>query len=1129
MKPSPRHRRLGALFASVAALTVGAAAARAQPTVTATDALEAGFRAPPNSARPRVWWHWMNGNVTKDGIQKDLEWMSRVGIGGLQNFDAALTTPQVVDRRLAYMSPEWKDAFRFSASLADRLGLELAIAASPGWSETGGPWVTPKDAIKKLVWSETVVTGGRPFSGVVPSPPKGTGPFADMPRVGGLASHAEQAVEHYEDVAVLAFPMPSRPPPQMPRMTSAGGPIDAALLTDSSYGQSLDLQREAPGGEASVIIAYASPQTVRSATVALKPEGRSIFSPGDILPVLEAETSPGQWRKVAELPILADIPTTASFAPITAARFRVRFQPQKVPTNAERLSAAPGAVTDAYRPTVVPTVVSVAEVRLSDEPKVDRFEAKAGFSVARDYYEVEAAGPADEPGIPKERVIDLTGRLRPDGRLDWTPPPGRWKVMRLGWSLTGTLNHPATAEATGLEVDKIDRAAVERYMDHYLGMFRDTVGPDLMGARGLRAVLTDSIEVGAFNWTPALPQKFAELRGYDLKPWLPALAGEIVGSRAETDRFLYDFRRTIGDLVASEHYGGVAAAAHRYGLTYYGEALEAGRPSLGDDMTIRSHADIPMAAYWTSRPGGVQRVVFLADMKGAASVAHVYGQNLVAAESLTSGFNPWAHAPADLKPFIDLEFAYGINRPVIHTSVHQPVDDKKPGLSLFVFGQYFNRHETWAEMAKPWVDYISRSSFMLQQGRYFADVAYFFGEESPLTGLYQYGGPADAPKLYAYDFLNPDALQGEVRVEGGQVVTKAGASYRAIYLGGSSHRMTLATLRRLRDLAQAGATIIGQPPKSSPTLNDDPGEFAALVSQLWGSGQTTRVGSGRVIVASHPDVALAGLGLKPDFELLNAPESNVLFLHRKLPDGEVYFLTNRRSQAESVEARFRVSGLRPEIWRAETGQAEPASYRIEGDQTVVKLDMLPQDAVFVVFRGMADQPARRIETRQLTRVGTVDGAWRLEFQPGRGAPPSLEARDLKSLTDLEDPGVRYFSGVITYKTSFQAPRGYKPGAPLTLDLGRVGDVAEVLVNGTPVATAWKAPYRVEIGPATRRGRNALEVRVANLWVNRLIGDAQPGANKITFTTLPTYKPDAPLRPSGLMGPVELLQPVPRKD
>ena len=253
-------------------------------------------------------------------------------------------------------------------------------------------------------------------------------------------------------------------------------------------------------------------------------------------------------------------------------------------------------------------------------------------------------------------------------------------------------------------------------------------------------------------------------------------------------------------------------------------------------------------------------------MKGASSVAHIYGQNLTAAESLTSNSQFWAHAPSDLKPVIDFAFASGVNLPVIHTSVHQPVDDKKPGLSLAIFGQFFNRHESWAEMAKPWIDYIARTSFILQQGRNVADVAYFYGEEAPLVELYRLGPPKDAPRQHAWDFINADALLNAVSVENGDVVAKGGARYKAIYLGGSSARMTLPVLRRLAELVEAGATLIGAAPKDSPSLADDAAAYADARAKLWPQGKSATLGKGRVLVSNDPDQALASVGVAPAFQ-----------------------------------------------------------------------------------------------------------------------------------------------------------------------------------------------------------------------------------------------------------------------
>jgi hypothetical protein len=232
-------------------------------------------------------------------------------------------------------------------------------------------------------------------------------------------------------------------------------------------------------------------------------------------------------------------------------------------------------------------------------------------------------------------------------------------------------------------------------------------------------------------------------------------------------------------------------------------------------------------------------------------------------------------------------------------------------------------------------------------------------------------------------------------------------------------------------------------------------------------------------------------------------------------------VTNGKAQAEHVEARFRVTGRQPEIWRAIDGSAAPLSYRTEGRDTIVPLDVGPEDAFFILFRKPAQTPSRTIALAAVKPVATLSQPWTVRFQPGRGAPAEIAMPTLTALDKSSDPGVRYFSGEATYASSFTLPKGAKAGAPLWLDLGSVGDVAEVRVNGQVAGTSWFAPYRLDVGRLVKPGRNVIEVKVANLWVNRLIGDQQPGAQKITFTAAPTYRPDAPLRPSGLIGPVTL--------
>jgi hypothetical protein len=937
---------------------------------------------------------------------------------------------------------------------------------------------------------------------------------------GADAEHAELP-QHYRDVAVLAYPVTEAPLPLPAAETGAG----AAVAVDALLDERLQTTASLPKGEGdeppTLVYDYGEPVTVRSATLYV-PNARPPFGDPVWLPLLEAE-SEDTWTRLAKLP-LTEAATTVSFEPVTARRFRLVLGPNTEANPFGLGEGAPGAIRMSIFPPPSGDAVPLGTWKLDAEPRVNRAAAKAGYATELNYFDLGTGpGHTRKPVLPDD-VVDLTSRVGADGRLDWTPPAGSdWRILRLGYSLTGKQNHPATADATGLEVDKYDGAAVRRYLTTYLDRYRETAGADLFGAHGLRGLLTDSIEVDESNWTPDMRAKFEQLRGYDPTPWLPALTGAVIGTPEQSEAFLYDFRRTLADLLASEHYGTVAQVAGEYGLIVYGEALEDRRPVLGDDIAMRRHADIPMAAMWMYNRDALPRPTLLGDMKGAASVAHVYGQNLVAAESMTSAWSPWAFAPADLKRVIDLEFAHGINRPVIHTSVHQPLDDRQPGLSLLIFGQYFNRHETWAEMARPWIDYVARTSFLLQQGRNVADIAFFHGEDSPVTALFAMGPPPELPRRFAYDFVNADVLCTQLDVEDDEFVAKSGVRYQALYLGGTSAHMTLPTLRCLADLVGAGATVIGGKPAATPSLADDADEFADLAGRAWAdAGKATS----RVVVNDDADAALAGLGVVPGFECgVPCTDGTVLFVQRATEDADIFFVNNRKSETVTLDARFRVTGKRPELWRAIDGSRTSASFRTEGVQTVVPLELGPEDALFVVFREQTRTRSFEAAEPREDLLASVDKVWTVTFQAGRGAPASVQMESLAPLNESDDPGVRYFSGIASYTSSFELPAGRTRDQALWLDLGAVGDVAEVFVNGKTAGITWFPPYRVDVTDLVRRGQNDVEVRVANLWVNRLIGDKQPGAAPITFTAAPTYEPDAPLRPSGLMGPVQLMKQV----
>ena len=1077
------------------------------------------FQTPPATAKPQIWWHWLDGNISQSGIEKDLAWMHKIGLGGVQNFNASMGTPQIVPKRLDYMSPQWKSAFAEAVASAKAKGMAFTISSSAGWSETGGPWVQPKDGMKKLVWSEETLVGGEAFDGELPKPPSKTGPYQGLRFRDPLAPNDNfHKPTYYQDVAILAYPVSENALPEPKAETGNGQALSASTLLNSDWDNGAELTLEKDKAAPSITYQYTKPFTVRSTTLFI-PDALPPFGSPKYAPVLEAKME-GKWIKVADIP-LTEVPTTVSFPAVSSDIFRLRIAPPPHTAPSGLGSIAPGAmIVDIFGSHS--DKVIVGHWALSAENKIQRAQVKAGYAMAMDYQTLGQT-QSDADAISPQSVINLTSKVSSDGKLNWTPPKGsNWRVVRFGYSLLGTTNHPATPEATGLEVDKLDAAAVKRYVDHYLDLYKQTLKTDNLAKAGIGAMVVDSYEAGSANWTGAMIAKFKALRGYDPTPWLPVLTGSLVGSAKQSEAFLNDFRQTLGDLISTEHYKTIAEEAHKAGLKVYGEALENSRPVLGDDMSMRSYTNYPMAALWSFNLKDGAPTVSVGDMRGAASVAHIYGQNIAAAESFTSIFSPWAFAPADLKRVVDFELVNGINRPVIHSYVHQPVDDKVPGLSLAVFGQYFNRNETWASMAKPWISYIARSSYMLQQGQNQADVAYFYGEENPLTALYKTKLLPDVPTHYAYDFVSKDALLNQLHVDHGDLVAKSGVRYKALYLGEGTERLSYPVLQKIASFVEQGATVAGLPPKEINSLDNDQAGFTRLVHQLW-PVQTTK--QPHVIRSRRIEHVLEDKGIVPDF-IFDAPQTSgkVLFAHRKLADGDLYFVTNQGTKAVELSAKFRSNGYAPSIWNAMDASVHSVPYHDTQGQTQIPLTLNAGQAVFVVMtkdsQHLTTHP-RKLSQHEMT-ISPLYGPWQVTFQANRGAPKEITLSQLMPLNQSKEKGIRYFSGVAHYQTTFEVKdNALLKEKALWLDLGKVGDVARTTINGHDAGISWFPPYQVNIAGLLKAGKNTLDIDVADLWVNRLIGDMQPNAKKVTFTAAPTYLPNAPLRTSGLIGPVTL--------
>ena len=1076
-----------------------------------------GFVNPPHESRPRIWWHWLNGNITADGVQKDLDWMHRIGLGGFHNFDANQFTPQIVAKRLDYMSAPWKSLYKGMIAKADSLGFEMGIAGSPGWSESGGPWVQPKESMKKLVWSETDVMGGTTFDGLLPQPPVTSGAFQGMPT---QAENGWKIPDYYEDIKVLAVRMPDdyvTLESLQPRITtSGGGSFNVSQLSNGDYADGVMLPNKSDGSDTWIQYEFAEPQTFYS--VLQSGGGRQVDGCYSTV-TLQYSTDGIRFSDIAQLNGSGRVHVSAmTFEPVTARYFRLLFHDTPIPQ--EELETNPFAKMFGVKNFKTPGKI-ISEFNLLTIPMINHFIEKAGYSASGLLASFPTPAATERQSIKKADIVDITKQVSADGRLCWSPPSdGHWKVFRIGYSLTGKVNAPAVLEATGLEVDKLDAEAVRRYFNTYLDMYKDASGGQ-MGKQGIHYMITDSWEAECQNWTPRMEANFKQLRGYDMNDFFPALMGYIVENSETSERFLWDYRKTIGDLIVRNHYGTLTEILRERGMERYTESHESQRVMMADGMEIKRDADIPMSAFWTPLDTSLThcRPELTADVKESASVAHLYGKTIVAAESLTAIGNAWGWSPASLKPSADMELAQGLTRFVLHSNVLQPLEDHKPGIGLGPFGHWFNRHETWAEQAKPWIDYLARSCYMLQQGRFVADVLYYYGEDNNITSLFANHLP-DMPNGYTFDFINSDALINSLKVNDGLLKTQSGATYRVLVLDENTARMSLNVLQRLYELVRQGAIVIGKKPLSSPSLMDDDTKWNELANQLWDGQSVTHVGKGQVFSESSLQDVLSQMQVHPDcMTSSDHQNAELLYVHRDLGNKQIYWIDSRNSYSQTININMRVAGMEPEVWDPVTCTISHPSYRIENGRTTVTLELGPYDTCFIVFAKKTDIKEYTAKEETFSPVEYLGQSWTVQFD-GLGCQKTVDFAQLTPWNEHRDYDIRYYSGTAIYTKHVTLKQSID--TEMYLDLGEVSELAEVFVNGQSAGVLWRTPFRCRVDELLREGDNIIQVKVTNLWVNRLIGDEQPGVKRITWTSRKFYDAADPLRQSGMLGPVTLL-------
>ena len=733
---------------------------------------------------------------------------------------------------------------------------------------------------------------------------------------------------------------------------------------------------------------------------------------------------------------------------------------------------------------------------------------------------------SDGPSTPGEEatsasaVVDLTSFLSKDGGLRWNVPEGNWKILRFG-ATVGPRARVSTASADwkGYALDVLDEGAFKRYWDAVVTPLLDDAGP--LAGSTLKYLHTDSWEIEPINWTPTLPAEFKKRRGYDITPWMPVIAGNIVESREASSRFLNDFRRTLGDLAIDNHYKPFLKWAHARGFQIHPES---GGPHVVpiDAQQCLGLSDVPMSEFWAEswkhRIGDPNRFF----VKQPASAAHTTGSNLVMAEGFTTVGPHWQERIwNNLKPSFDKACMEGLNSLVWHAWVCSPDSTGIPGQQYFA-GTHLNPKVTWFSRGKPFFDYINRCQVMLQRGVPVSDVLYYYGNHVPNYTQLRDQDPAGVGKGYDYDVITEDALLSRVSVKDGRLVLPEGTSYRVLLLP-DYDAISLPVLRKVREFVAAGASVAGPKPKEASGLVEaDKGdaEVKQLADALWSPAAKQRVGN-----VKTGRKALDTLGLTEDFSYVGGDEKTAVgYVHRRDGDAEIYFVTSRGERPESLQCSFRVTGKVAELWDPVSGGCTLAGESKEKNGiTTLPLDFNPCGSVFVVFRDASAK--QKANSPQMTTAMELTGPWTVSFDPEWGGPATAAFDQLISWTERPEPGIKYYSGTATYRKTFDFRAASSSAEEeFTLDLGAVAELAEVRLNGKSLGIVWSPPFRVNLTTALKPAGNQLEIDIVNFWPNRIIGDASLTTNQhVTQTNIRKLTVETKLMESGLLGPVRILK------
>ncbi|WP_347840164.1 glycosyl hydrolase [uncultured Draconibacterium sp.] len=1045
------------------------------------DSIVTDFKIPTEDNTVWCYWYWINDDISKEGITKDLEAMKKAGIG------AALIgniNPAGIDGKVPLFSDDWWACMVHAVTEGHRIGVDIGIFNCPGWSQSGGPWVKSDMAMRYLTFSETKVTGS-----------------------GKVGIQLVQPKEEFQDTHTLAFLTPTSENIEMKKLvensTASISSINTSELIDGDINTIVQFNKN-KNAELTIEFQFKRNITARK------------FS---ITPASELNCSCELYAQVnGEEKLIKEFPFD-----------RRKLSPNIGPIVLGELAIAlPEIESDKFKLVCKdfvggPAEVSISEINISEAAVLDRFiEKQLGKMHPTplpnwNSYVWETQNALTEQSLLVDEVIDVSDKVDENGILNWDVPAGNWTVLRMGMTPTGTKNSPSAPQGQGYEVDKMNSELVQIHFDNFVGEFLKRIPAESKAA--FKYVIADSYEMGSQNWTDYFEVKFREKYGYDPIKYLPVLSGRIVGSVEESERFLWDLRRAVADDVAYEYVGGLRKASEKHNLkTWLENYGHWGFP--GEFMMYGGQSSLIGGEFWNE--GTLGNI----ECKASSSTSHTYGKGRTSAEAFTAAYKSYLRHPAMLKKRGDWSFTEGINHLVLHLYIQQPDDKRKPGMNAW-FSTEFNRHNTWFSQADNYFDYLRRSQHLLQQGQYAADVCYFIGESTPImTG----GRNPEIPKGYSYDYINAEVILDRLSVKDGKFVLPDNMSYSVMVLPPLTS-MRPEVLAKIEQLVAKGGVILGSKPEKSPSMQNYPQcdeLIRNLGDKMWAGEYTdgkltNNYEQGKVLDGYTLEEVLKMLEVEKDVEVGDAP---VLWTHRTMPGMQIYFITNQSDEEISINPSFRVNGLKPQLWDAVTGEIRYLNeYSEEKGRTSVPIKMEAHRSWYVVFSNGSNEeimPATETNFTKPEVIATIDNSFEVEFANKEiGPKETITFQKLSDWSKSSDDKIKYYSGAANYKTTFTIDEIPENGE-LYINLGEVAVMAEVKINGKEVGGVWISPYRLNVSDFVKKGENQLEIEVVNLWRNRMIYDKQlPEKEKYTWTVVDDIKEGEKPHVSGLLGPVTI--------